>query len=77
MAKNMKSTKKEVPSKERQSPTAPAKRETSLVFHQEDRNIPSFEIGLPMPQGAKPPKKDDGADLSPSRPEKSSTEKSA
>ncbi len=76
MAKNMKSTKKEVPSKERQSPTAPAKRETRHVF-QEDRNIPSFDVGLPMPQGAKPPKKDDGADLSPSRPEKSSTEKSS
>ena len=76
MAKKMMSTKKEVPSKERQFPTAPATRETRRAF-QEDRNIPSFDVGLPMPQGAKPPKKDDGADLSPSRPEKSSTEKSS
>ncbi len=64
MAKKTNSIKKEEPSRKRHQ-------------FQEDRNIPTFDVGLPMPRGAKPPKKDGGADLSPSRPEKSSSEKSS
>lgn len=76
MAKKKNSIKKEVPSRNRRSPATPARRDTHQVF-QEDRNIPTFDVGLPMPQGAKPPKKDGGADLATSRPEKSSSEKSS
>ncbi|MCY4352197.1 MAG: hypothetical protein OXC45_03710 [Gemmatimonadetes bacterium] len=64
MAKKKNSMRKAVPSRNRQQ-------------FQEDRNIPTIKVDIPMPKGAKPPKKDDGADLSPSRPEKSSSEKSS
>ena len=74
MAKKKNSMRKEVSSGNRRSPATSAKRDTRQVF-QEDRNIPTFDVGLPMPQAAKPPKENDGADLSPSQREKSSLEK--
>ena len=64
MAKKKNSMGKSVPSRNRHQ-------------FQEDRNIPTIKVDIPMPKGAKPPKKDNGADLSPSRPEKSSSEKSS
>ena len=63
MAKKTNSTKKEVPSGNRQL--------------YEDRNIPTIKVNIPMPQGAKPPKNSQGTDSPPSRPEKSSSEKSS
>ena len=75
MAKKKNSMRKEEPSGNRRTSTTSAKRDTRLVFQSEDRNIPTFDVGLPMPQAAKPPKESDGADLSPSQREKSSPEK--
>ena len=43
MAERKNSTTKQAPSKNRQ-------------FH-EDRNIPTIKVDIPMPKGAKPPKK--------------------
>ena len=68
MAKKTNSTKKKVPSRDR-----PLQKEQ--VFH--DRNIPTIKVGIPMPEGAKPPKNNHETDLSPSQPEKSSSEKSS
>ena len=64
MAKKNNSMRKEVPSRNRQQ-------------FQEDRNIPTIKVDIPMPKGAKPPKKNDVPDLATSRPEKSSPEKSS
>ena len=58
MAKQKKFTIKDVPSKDRQL--------------NEDRNIPTIKVSIPMPKGAKPPKKSQNTDSSSSQSKKRS-----
>ena len=39
---------------------------------QEDRNIPTIKVNIPMPQGAKPPKKSQSTNSSPTQSKKRS-----